>query len=52
MSERGAKSRCGKEPGADVGKHLESRCRCGSGEPSPGADDAGVSPVPAQMQQA
>jgi hypothetical protein len=28
-----------------------SRCRCGRGEPSPGADVAGVSPVPVQMWQ-
>ena len=27
------------------------RCRCGSGEPSPGADVEGVSPVPVQMWQ-
>ena len=26
----------------------QSRCRCGRGEPSPGADVAGVSPVPVQ----
>ena len=26
-----------------------SRCRCGRGEPSPGADVGGVSPVPVQM---
>ncbi len=26
-----------------------SRCRCGGGEPGPGADVAGVSPVPVQM---
>ena len=26
-----------------------SRCRCGRGEPSPGADVAGASAVPAQM---
>jgi hypothetical protein len=26
-----------------------ARCRCGRGEPSPGADVAGVSPVPVQM---
>ena len=26
----------------------ESRCRCGQGEPSPGAGVGGVSPVPAQ----
>jgi hypothetical protein len=24
---------------------MQSRCRCGGGEPSPGADVAGVSPV-------
>ena len=29
----------------------ESRCRCGGGEPSPGADVAGASPVPVQMWQ-
>ena len=29
----------------------QSRRRCGSSEPSPGADVAGVSPVPAQMWQ-
>ncbi len=29
----------------------ESRRRCGRGGPSPGADVAGVSPVPAQMWQ-
>jgi hypothetical protein len=28
-----------------------SLCRCGRGEPSPGTDVAGVSPVPAQMWQ-
>ena len=28
--------------------HLQSRCRRGRGEPSPGADVAGVSPVPVQ----
>ena len=28
-----------------------SRCRCGSGETSPDADVAGVSPVPVQMWQ-
>jgi hypothetical protein len=28
-----------------------SRCRCGRGEPGPGADVAGVSPVPVQMWQ-
>ena len=28
-----------------------SRCRCGRGEPSPGADVAGVSPVPAQLSR-
>ena len=28
---------------------VQSRRRCGRGEPSPGADVAGVSPVPAQM---
>jgi hypothetical protein len=27
------------------------RCRCGRGEPSPGADVAGASPVPVQMWQ-
>jgi hypothetical protein len=27
----------------------QCRCRCGRGEPSPGADVAGASPVPAQM---
>ena len=27
----------------------QSRCRCGGGEPSPGADVGGVSPVPVQM---
>jgi hypothetical protein len=30
-------------------RRAQSRCRCGGGEPSPGADVAGVSPVPAQM---
>jgi hypothetical protein len=30
---------------------VKSRCRCGRGEPSPGADVAGVSPVPVQMWQ-
>ena len=30
-------------------ERVQSRCRCGSGEPSPGADGAGVSPVPGQM---
>jgi hypothetical protein len=29
----------------------QSRCRCGRGEPGPGADAAGVSPVPVQMWQ-
>ena len=29
----------------------QSRCRCGRGEPGPGADVAGVSPVPVQMGQ-
>ena len=29
----------------------QSRCRCGRGEPSPGADVAGVSPVLVQMWQ-
>jgi hypothetical protein len=29
----------------------QSRCRCGSGWPSPGADVAGVRPVPVQMWQ-
>ena len=29
----------------------KSRCRCGTGEPSPSADVAGVSPVPVQMWQ-
>ena len=29
----------------------ESRRRCGRGEPSPGADVARVSPIPAQMWQ-
>ena len=27
----------------------QSRCRCGSGEPSPGADVAAASPVPVSM---
>ncbi len=38
---------------ADHGPMLrgESRCRCGRGEPSPGADVAGVRPVPVQMGQ-
>ena len=30
-------------------RSAQSRCRCGGGEPSPGADVAGVSPVPVQM---
>ena len=34
-----------------VRANAESRCRCGRGEPSPGADVAGVSPVPVQMWQ-
>ena len=29
----------------------QSRCRCGSGEPSPGADVAAASPIPVQMWQ-
>jgi hypothetical protein len=29
----------------------QSGCRCGRGEPSPGADVGGVSPVPVQMWQ-
>jgi hypothetical protein len=29
----------------------QSRCRCGRGEPSPGADVAATSPVPVQMWQ-
>ena len=32
-------------------ERAQSRCRCGSGEPSPGADVAAVSPVPVQMWQ-
>jgi hypothetical protein len=38
-------SHCTGEPRADVAaqRRAESRCRCGSGEPSPGADVAAVS---------
>ena len=35
-----------------IARRAQSRCRCGSGEPSPGADVAAVSPVPMQMWQA
>jgi hypothetical protein len=34
-----------------LGGEPQSRCRCGRGEPSPGSDVAGVSPVPVQMWQ-
>jgi hypothetical protein len=34
-----------------AGARAQSRRRCGRGEPSPGADVGGVSPVPAQMRQ-
>ena len=39
---------------ADPGREsrgAQSRCRCGGGEPSPGADVAGESPVPVQLWQ-
>jgi hypothetical protein len=36
---------------ATQGDAAQSRRRCGSGEPSPGADVAAVSRVPAQMWQ-
>jgi hypothetical protein len=36
-------------PGAVWQGRAQSRCRCGRGEPSPGADVAGVSPVPVPM---
>ena len=35
--------------GAACERGAQPRCRCGGGEPSPGADVAGVSPVPVQM---
>jgi hypothetical protein len=38
-----------RSPSADVARRGQSRCRCGSGEPSPGAEVAAVSAVPAQM---
>jgi hypothetical protein len=34
-----------------VFKCAQSRCRCGQGDPSPGADVARASPVPVQMWQ-
>jgi hypothetical protein len=40
--------RAGPAPSADVDGRAQSRRRCGGGEPSPGADVGGVSPVPAQ----
>ncbi len=39
--EREPQCRCGRGAGC-----AQSRCSCGRGEPSPGADVAGVSPVP------
>jgi hypothetical protein len=50
------RGRCGGRGASPVPAQMRqgrapSRCRCGRGESSPGADAAGASPVPAQMRQ-
>ena len=49
-----ARHRRGEQPslGAECGSGVpQSRCRCGRGEPKPGADVAGASPIPVQMRR-